>query len=381
MEKGMKTGFNAIWLLGVPTFLTIFIFIILNNKIRENNFISLPEFLKYYYGEKVSYFASYLVLFYMVMLAASQFVAWGKFISVFINTNYELTIIIGGFVVILYSFLGGYLSVIFTDAVQFVLISSALIYLFFHSNKSMEYLKSEDFNIFDNFSLNILIVISFTLAWTISPIIWQRIASAKSVKAARSGLFFSLIALIIIYLVIIISSISLRQYGLNIELGGIVFNYLPKFGSMLVFIGIASAIMSTADSALNIGSLTLTKDIFKKDKDNVIYAKIFTALCGIFAIIISIGFTSIIKTLGLASEIMAEGFFIPGMAALIFKIKNPLSGILSLTLGGGFSILVFLNEYGLKIPVPDWPYSLPFGISLSLSGFLIGLFVYKIKKN
>jgi len=383
IERGMKTGFEAIWLLGVPTFLTISIFVLINRKIREINFISLPEFLKSYYGKNISVLASVLVLFYMILLVASQFVAWGKFISGFVNTNYGLTIIIGGFVVILYSFLGGYLSVIFTDAIQLGFISFAIIYLFFHSNNTGKYLTGNDFKVFNNFNQNILMVLSFTLAWVISPIIWQRIASAKSTKAARNGLAFSLIAFLFIYVFIIGIAISLRQYGPDNKLGYIVMNSLPKLGSLLVFIGMASAIMSTADSALNIGSLTLTRDIFRIKKNNktVFYAKIFTFICGFSSIIIALKFSSIIKTLGLASEIMAEGFFIPGIAALLFKIKNPLSGILSLSLGGSFSILVFLNEYGLGIPIPKWPYSLPYGLSLSLLGFIIGLLIYRKKNN
>ncbi len=379
IEKAMITGFNAIWMLGIPTFLTIFIFILLNKKIRQSNFISLPDFLKSYYGTNISIFASILVFFYMLVLTASQFVAWGKFISSFINTNYSTTVLIGGLIVILYSFFGGYLSVIFTDGIQLILISLSLLYLFLHSNKSFSLLTSNDFKLFSNFEFNILMVISFTLAWIISPIIWQRIISAKSSKSSKRGLILSLLTFFILYILIILIAISLRQYGDNADLGYIIKNHLPKFGQLLVFLGIASAIMSTADSALNISSLTITKDILniKTEKHTIFYAKAATVLSGSLAIIIALGFTSIIKTLGLASEIMAEGFFIPGMAALIFKIKRPLAGILSLTLGGGFSILVFLNEYGLNLPIPKWPYSLPYGLSLSFLGFIIGYFLSK----
>jgi len=382
IEKGILIGFNAIWMLGVPTFLTIFIFILLNKKIRDSNFISLPEFLKFYYGKKISFFASILVLFYMIVLSASQLVAWGKFISEFINTNYTETVLIGGLIIIIYSFFGGYLSVIFTDGIQLIFISTAILYLFFYSNKSLTYMVSDDFKLLENFNFNILMVISFTLAWIISPIIWQRIISAKTAKASKRGLLMSLITFFILYVLIIFIAISLRQYGgESTNLGSIIKTYLPKFGSVLVFIGIASAIMSTADSALNIGALTLSNDILhiSSEKKKIFYAKFATVFCGILAVIIAMRFTSIIKTLGLASEIMAEGFFIPGMAALLFKTKKPLAGILSLSFGGGFSTLVFLNEYGLSLPIPNWPYSLPYGLGLSLSGFIIGYFLDKKK--
>ena len=72
---------------------------------------------------------------------------------------------------------------------------------------------------------------------------------------------------------------------------------------------------------------------------------------------------------------MAQGFFIPGMVALFFKHKKPRAGTYSIVMGGGFSILAFINAYGLTLPIPAWPHSLPIGIGLSLAGFLIGLFL------
>jgi SSS family solute:Na+ symporter len=72
------------------------------------------------------------------------------------------------------------------------------------------------------------------------------------------------------------------------------------------------------------------------------------------------------------------GLFIPGMYALFFKKKRPLAALLSLVLGGGFSIIVFVNAYGLALPLPQWPYSLPYGLSLSLLGFITGYLLDKV---
>jgi SSS family solute:Na+ symporter len=111
----------------------------------------------------------------------------------------------------------------------------------------------------------------------------------------------------------------------------------------------------------------------------VVYAKIATFISGTLAVLIALKFNSIIKTLGLASEIMAEGLFIPGMYLLFFKQKRPLAALLSLVMGGGFSLLVFVNAYGLALPLPQWPYSLPYGLGLSLLGFITGWFFDKKK--
>lgn len=389
IEAAYKTGFQAVWLLGIPTIITVLIFILVNNKIREVHFVSLPVLLGKYYGKGVSRFATFLIFFYMILLAASQFVAWGKFISTFLGYQYKITIIIGALTVILYSYLGGYFSIALTDGIQFVLIALSLAYLMVFFSHSTPVFKPGDFHLFSNPSYHIFMTISFILAWTISPIIWQRIASAKSARTSRSGLIFSVFSFIVLYYMVIRIGIYLRSTpgtsGENL-FGSFIHHWLPVGGSLLVFLGIAAAIMSTADTAINIASLTLVKDVLplKHTTRSVFWGRLSTFFSGILAALIALRFDSIIKTLGLASEIMAEGLFIPGMYLLFFKKKRPLAALFSLILGGGFSLLVFLNAYGLSLPLPQWPYSLPYGLSLSLIGFFIGFLFQrnsgKIKK-
>jgi SSS family solute:Na+ symporter len=382
VNAAYETGFNAVWLLGIPTFTTIFIFVIINKKIRETRFVSLPVLLEKYYGKPVSAFASFLIFFYMVVLAASQLTAWGTFMSGFIGQSYELTVISGAVVVILYSYLGGYLSIVITDGIQFLLLGLSLVYLVLFFKGSPLPLKAGDFDFLAGIDRNLLMTLSFTLAWVISPIIWQRIASARSPRASRRGLVMSIIAFALLYLCVILVGIYLRGFPMKSEVfGSVIKNWLPVGGGLLVFLGIAAAIMSTADTAVNVGALTLVKDVFQiKHKDRVVvYARAATFISGILAVLIALKFNSIIKTLGLASEIMAEGLFIPGMYMLFFKKKKPLAALLSLLAGGGFSIVVFINAYGLNLPLPQWPYSLPYGLGLSLLGFIIG-YLYSLRR-
>lgn len=374
-----KIGFNAIWMLGIPTIGTLLVFVLINKKVRETHFISLPVLLEKYYGNSVAVFASFLIFFYMIVLAASQLVAWGGFISHFTGQSYTLTVVIGAGAIIIYSFLGGYLSVVITNAVQFLLIVVAFVYLMVFFKDSTSLINPSDYNLWSNSEYNVLMTVSFILAWVISPIIWQRIGSAKSARSSRWGLIMAIGAFAGLYYMVIQVGIYMRgipEAGQNSidMLGALIKNWLPAGGSVLVFLGIAAAIMSTADTAINVGALTLVKDVLhvKKKTRALLLAKISTIVCGGLAILIAIRFNSIIKTLGLASEIMAEGLFIPGMYMLFFKQKRPFAALFSLILGGGFSLLVFVNAYQAFLPLPQWPYSLPWGLGLSLLGFVLG---------
>jgi SSS family solute:Na+ symporter len=381
-EDAVKNGFRSVWLLGIPTVTTILFFILLNKKIRKTNFVSLPGLLKERYGPLVASIASFLIFFYMTLLAASQFIAWGRFVGPVIGEHYSVTIFIGALIVILYSYIGGYLSVVFTDGLQFFLLISAIIILLVFFFRTHLPFHPGDFHLLEGIQKNMLMTISFTLAWIISPIVWQRISSAKSGAASRRGLLFSVAVFILLYAAIIVTAISIRTIpGAGFET--IIKHLLPQWAGIVVFLGIAAAIMSTADTAINLGALTLVKDIFPVSSSPHLigYSKAATFASGIIAVLIAIKFNSIIKTLGLASEIMAEGLFIPGMAALFLRNTKPLAGLFSLTAGGIFAIAVFLKSTGLPLPVPDWPESLPTGLMLSALGFAVGFLLDRSSKS
>lgn len=382
IEEAGKSGFSALWLLGIPTLITVILFILLNRRIRETHFVSLPLLLKKHYGETVGVFASFLIFVYMVLLAASQLAAWGNFSAPFLGRSYEMSVLIGAAVVILYSGIGGYLSVVLTDGLQFFLFTGAIGYLFFFYSGKTPVWSPQDFDVFSGFSRNILMTVSFTLAWLISPIIWQRIASARSARSSRRGLLMSIFAFCALYYMIIIVGIQLRSWSAvgargtgSQALSLVVMHLLTPAGGMLVFIGIAAAIMSTMDTALNLASLTMIRDVLRKPpgKQMVKKAQAATLLAGLLAALTALRFASVIKILGLASEIMAEGLFIPGIYLLFSKRKKPTAALLSLIFGGGFALLAFINAYNHFLPIPEWPHSMPYGLGLSAFGFIAGL--------
>ena len=151
---------------------------------------------------------------------------------------------------------------------------------------------------------------------------------------------------------------------------------------------IVAAVMSTMDTAINTGALSLTRDVYQqifsssKGKRIVLVSRLSTLLVGGLAFIVATRFQSILKTLGLASEIMAEGLFIPGIAMIFLKKKLPMAGFLSLLLGGGYSLVRFLCEVKLlPLSWPSWPYSIPYGLGLSLAGFAAGVIIEKYRRK
>lgn len=404
IDEAYKQGVSSFWIIGVPAVLTGLGFaIFLVKPIRKLPITTLPDLVEMRYGRLVRHMASVLIVWYMILLASSQMVAIGNFLKSFLGASYFYSLVLGSAVVFVYSIFGGYFSIVVTDGFQFFLVSGGILGLFFFlidgsSFKSLYYLASQVgresyFNIFYDFKKNILIVFSFILAWTISPIVWQRIQSARTERAARSGLFAAAGTFFLLYWsLVFIGMLSLSIFTSNSSeesiLAALISTHVNRFFSLLLFIAVVAAIMSTMDTAINTGALSLTRDVFqqlvpKGRLENIITtSRLSTLLVGIMAFIIAAKLQSILKTLGLASEIMAEGLFVPGIAMIYLKKKYPMAGFLSLGLGGGYSVVGFLCSIEfIHLKWPEWPFSVPYGLLLSLMGFILGMVIDNRKRH
>lgn len=401
VDMAYREGVSSFWVMGVPALLTVLIFVfLLARPIRKLPILTLPDLVELRYGRSVRHMASLLIIWYMIVLASSQMVALGKFLQVFLQTSYISCLAIGTIVVIIYSVFGGFFSVVFTDGIQFFFLAGGLCSLFFFLEQSSTFgelsraaqtLEGVDyFSFFSNVKQNSLIALSFILAWLVSPIVWQRIQASKRVKTARQGLLATAIMLFLMYGIIVgIGLLSLPIVSAN-ESGGPVLSTLiatktGKFLGGILFVAVMAAIMSTMDTAVNTGALSLTHDVFfrlfslKRSGHVLLLSRISTLVIAALAFLVATQFQSILKTLGLASEIMAVGFFVPGVSMIFLKKKWPTAGFLSLVLGGGFALVGFLCEAGpLALRWPAWPFSLPYGLSLSISGFLLGMLIDKL---
>ncbi len=404
VDEAYKEGVSSFWVMGMPALLTILIFFLfLVRPIRQLSFLTLPDLVELRYGRTVRHLASILIIWYMILLASSQMVALGKFLQVFLRTSYFSCLVIGTVVVLLYSVFGGFLSVVFTDGIQFFFLVGGICVLFFFlaqsstiqdvSHAAQIFDRSDYFSPFSNIVRNLFIALSFVLAWLVSPIVWQRIQAARSFKAARQGLAATAFTLFLVYgLIVGTGLLSLPLLSVE-ETRGPVFSaiILTQTGKLLggiLFVAVVAAIMSTMDTAMNTGAMSIAHDVFfqilpqKGSKHVLSISRLSTFFVAVLAFLVATRFQSILKTLGVASEIMAGGFFIPAVSMIFLKGKWPSAGFLSLIMGGGFAIVRFFCEIGLlELRWPSWPFSVPYGLGLSLIGFLFGMLLDKWKKE
>jgi SSS family solute:Na+ symporter len=402
-DEAFRDGFSAIWIIGVPAVATLLILLAFTRPVRAAAGMTLSDMMESRYGKTARAMTTVLIVWYMTVLAASQMVAAGSFLGVFLGTPPVLSLAIAALVVLVYSAAGGLISVSRTHVVQVVLlvagVTGMIVSLASRSSwsavrsASARLGKSAYFDVLTGADRNLLIAVSFVLAWTISPIAWQRMQAARSDGAARRGLAGAAVLLALFYAGIVAAGMLFLPLFPEGK-GGV--PLVTAFASLearsflggLLFVTVLAAILSTMDAALNAGAFTLTKDLLglgkgpNADRRAVALARASTVALALMAFLVATRFNDILKTLGLASKVMAEGLFVPGLATLFLKKRAPLAGLLGLLFGGGYALVCFLEDLGLRlIPVPPWPWSLPLGVGLGAAGFLAGLLIERLRRR
>jgi SSS family solute:Na+ symporter len=402
-DQAFLEGVSAFWMIGLPAVVTLLLFLPLARALRNLGGSTISDAMEARYGPAARPATTFLIVWYMTVLAASQMVAAGSFLKTFLGTSYLAGLAVSAAVVLLYLGAGGFLSVVRTQTVQFFLLAAGIVVLaaslWFRSSwadvtaVAGRQGRADYFDFLAHADRNFLIALSFVLAWTISPIAWQRIQAARSESSARRGVAMAALFLGFFYSGIVLAGmLFLPLFPETKPSNPLVAEYIGlKVGAVLgglVFVTVLAAILSTMSAAINSGAFSLTGDLLRyrkqagRDRGSVALGRAATLFVGGAAFLVATRFKDILTTLGLASQIMAEGLFVPGLAAILMRKRAPLAGLLSLFGGGGYALVCFLAEAGLfSLPVPPWPRSLPLGLATSAAGFVLGLLAGSNRRN
>ncbi|KXS44921.1 MAG: sodium/proline symporter [Candidatus Frackibacter sp. T328-2] len=226
--------------------------------------------------------AAIITLLFFTIYTSSGLVAAGKLFESMFSIDYTLAVLIGGLIIVLYTFLGGFMAVCWTDFFQGLLMFGAIIVVPFLAYNyvggateitSAMNLKGVSTSLFGK-EFSIMATIS-TMAWGLGyfgqPHILARFMSIESVKKLPKAMTIAVVWVFIsLGGAVIIGLISIPMFE-NLASGDNekVFIYMieqlfnPWIGGILLA-AILSAIMSTIDSQLLVSSSTLTEDFYKK---------------------------------------------------------------------------------------------------------------------
>ncbi len=384
------------WGMGIPFVVMAFIFIPLY---LRSQITTIPEFLEYRFDRRSRSFFSLITIFISIIVdTAGGLYAGSLVLQVFFpdlilwQTSLALAIFAG-----IYTAFGGLKAVVYTDALQAVVLivgCSTLTYLLF---EQMDFSISTMINSAPegHFSVvrplsdeslpwpGLLLGVPFLGFWYMATnqYITQRVLGAKNMQHARWGVMLAgALKLLPFFIMVLPGAMAISLFP-GLENPDLVFpttvtKVLPVGMVGLVLAGLISAIMSSVDSTLNSASTLIVVDFIKvrnpeiSSKDIVRYGRISTLVL----MLVAAAWTPIIANFGGLWAYLQQMFaiIVPPIVVIFlvgtfYPRGNGDGAFWTLVLGTLIGLLMFiLGQYDL------WPlhYTINVGIAVGLSSII-----------
>lgn len=319
---------------GLCWYLSYFIFAFFCvKKIYLNGAISFPELISSYFGEKAGKISA--VLLFFKVLPISYSIGLGVALNSVFDISLDAAIILGTVMIIIYTAIGNFRSVVYADVLQFGLMYSAVILVLIFS-----YIKIGSFEVVRNslpdyyfkasgkhsYSTLLLWFLVATSTTLLSPVFYQRCMAADSTKTARRGILISIFLWTIFDVSITMGSmyarLSLPGHPENAYVLYAV-DILPAGLKGLFISGLFATIISTLDAFTFISGTLISYDILPKRFTDKYYVKTASVIfSGIITLVFALSFKAEVEKIWL----MMEGYFsavliIPVIWMYFTKIK------------------------------------------------------------
>ncbi len=371
-EDALQHGFSAFGWIGLPTVLTVLILAMAAPWIRSLPTVSTPDLLAMRYGTVYGHFVRGVLVAYMVGLAASQAVALGLLLRDWTGMGYTAGVLCGLAIVVTYAAVGGYLSVVITDWLQWLLILGFLGLLWgiawpvrTHVAHPVPTSPGELVR-----STHLWSTLSFTIAWSISPIGWQRIASVRDPRHVRTMMVIVAGVFLIAYLLVVLPGAwwGGTHPGTH-RLGTVLRISLSQPVFALAMLALTAAVMSTLDAALNTGVYMIAALIrIRRRAFGYALATLALAVCTGW---IALAHRNIIRALGLSSEILVVTIAVPIVLLRWPKWTHPWGAWACTFVGAGIAAAEYIGGTRLP-PALQWPHGIPWGLTLSGICYAVG---------
>ena len=349
--------------------------------------ISMSEIMYKLYGNIGLNLTNVVLILQAIGFTAVQVTAVGYLFNYFFNFTYTQGVFIGIGILTLYSALGGVRAVALTDVFQFIIFFIALPlvcgYAYFQAggyDKIINLLPETHFTIFTNVSDTI----SFFgyILWIVLPAIsipyTQRLLMATDKRQLMSSYNVLIIISIFFAITIFVLGFSIRTLYPNIDPKMAFYTFvgdLPSIFLGFMVAGILAVVMSTADSWLNALSVIISHDVIKKifphisDETELLFARIATFLCSIFAVIIALYSGEIFKLIIFFQSFSYTTILVSFTVGFFNFKRTPTSFLASFISGFACTLITrfCVGEFGIL--------SLTFGTLGSAIGFFIAYYI------
>lgn len=356
-------GLSAAWYV-MAMGIAFVILTFLAPKFRAAEVKTVPEYFRRRYGKTAGVFTSITMFLPLIGLTAGQFMASATILSVMLGIGWKTSLIVVSIVVTIYAVMGGMWSVAITDFVQVGLIIVGMaIAIPFSLNfaggwdQVVANVPPETFDLFSGiggWKAIITLIIMYISTFTVGQEAVSRYYSARDGKAAMQGSIIAalingayafiptILGIVTLALVNMnkVSSDAILAQGARYSLPVLATMTMPAVIVGLLFSGIISATMSSADSDLLGAGSIFGNDIYKQyikpdadDKEIMRVTQISMVVVGVFSLIVAMSATSIIDLLMFSFTLRAAGAFFPYVFGHYWKKSSNAGTIAALVVG------------------------------------------------
>lgn len=314
-------------------------------KVYSKGKFTLPELIGQYYGESARKVTSVIIPLAWLGIVAAQIIAGAQILVSFFGLEYTSGVLLTGLIFIVYTYIGGQVSILKTDLFQafFILAGVVMTAILIPASQlpalpafSVDFPFNNHFAPFDLF----ILMLTFSSTFVVGPDIYSRVFCAKDSKTAFRSVL--IVALILIPFAFVLSYVGIyaATFHAGAQYSSALVNlanvYLPPWASGLLIAALISAVLSTASTTLLTTSMILS-ELFHKDLNNeksFKQTKLFLIVIAVISMLIALKVTSIVSSLLLALSFYSGAFIIPMVAALFGLPYNRRFSIAAMLIGG-----------------------------------------------
>lgn len=383
---GLGLGYTISWLVQAPR--------LRRYSIAANDSITIPQYLTNRFLSKSNALQVICAIIFLVaytIYAASSIKACGTLFNTVMNIDATLAMYIAAVIIILYTFLGGFSAVCWTDFFQGLLMLGALLIApifalgIIQSGEgagSMAQLPENYWNLFTNWK-DVLSGLGWGLGYFGMPHIIIRFMSLRSdkdlKKSAKIGITWTVLILVFSVAAGIIGHLFLGEIAdSSVVFITMVRKIFPALISGLLLSAILAAAMSTADSQLLASASAFSVDVYKpiirknkaSEKEMLWAGRIVVLIISVIAVLIASNPNSgtIMSLVENAWGVFGAAFGPAIMLSLFWKRFNFQGAVAGILTGAMVDILwlVFLKGLGIYEIIPGFIASTIVAVAVTL---------------
>ena len=302
--------------------------------------LTYPDFIEQHYDSRTRVVATITTVLAYTAYTAGQFAAAAAILQALLGWDYGTSLLLSGAIVILYTALGGYLAVTYTDRVQVALVLLGIVAVgvpvaISQAGSWADMRAVLPASYYDlgaqGWDKIAALVVSMVLSFFVAMDSFSRSFAARDAAAARNGAWFAIVLILPIAVAVAWLGLACAvMYPDHAAAAGILATFVlesfPVGLKGLMVIGILSAIMSVASICVLTASANYTRDIhqryIQRDIAGTAMLKLGTLAslgAGLLALLMAWNMRDIIDILQLGFTINSAALFLPTIAAVYWN--------------------------------------------------------------